>query len=291
MTEKFTLQPRRWYGWIEMPMRSSGWAGSPIYVTAIKPLKTGAGLLQLEFIQPMRPICGERRVIVLRTLQHSGRHLAASCEDGDVARTALVSEIDDAWLETFCPLLLERRPPRHPTWIIDGESLPGLTAQEYLADEFRSTEDEILHGARSTSFDVKLRRMPKQSATFDLDTLYDPFDSWLIGRGCVPRQMEDKWFIFLKGEKLFFHRSWTGILIYQIDTFWDGDCLHLGRVTVNRNRAQYGETDTEYDAALLRYLIDAVLRGCPGSFPVKPGDEEVAPLQARSVAGKASLTG
>lgn len=291
MPVKFQLEPRRWYGWVEAPPGKPGWAASPIFITATEPLKSGAGLLKLEFLQPMRAGGGCKRSVVLKVIQHSSRHLAASFDDNSVARIAVLSAVDYDWLENFCQIFLERRPPHHRTWIIDGEPAAGLTVQEYLDNKFHSTEEEILAGARPASFGVKLRRMPKQRSSFDLETFFEPLDSWLISRGFVPKQMEDKWFIYLKDEKLCFHRSWTGILIYEVNVFWDEVYLHLGKVSVNRNPSQYGETDDNYDAAMLSYLIDVVLRGVPSSFPIKQGDEEMAPLQAWSVAGNASLNG
>ena len=38
----------------------------------------------------------------------------------------------------------------------------------------------------------------------------------LLQLGRIPRSMEDKWFIYLDGDWLFFHRSWTGDCIYQL---------------------------------------------------------------------------
>lgn len=290
MSVKFQLQRRRWFGWAEGPPDGTGWPASPIFVTAITPLKTGAGLLKLDFLQPMRPGGGARRSLVLKVIQHSPRHLAASFDEEGVERTALISDADYSWLEAFCPLLVARRPPRHPTWIIDGVLSAGLAAQEYLADEFRSTDEEILTGSRPTSFAVKLRRMPKQSSIFHLNRTYEPLDAWLIARGFIPRQMEDKWFVYLDRGKLHFHRSWTGVLVYEVEAAWRGDRLYLGQVRVNRNPSQYGETDDEYDKRLLQYLVDAVLLGLPSAFPIKEGgDEDVAALQAWSIAGSASI--
>jgi hypothetical protein len=34
--------------------------------------------------------------------------------------------------------------------------------------------------------------------------------------GCIPRDMDDRWFIYLEGEWVHLHRSWTGFCIYQV---------------------------------------------------------------------------
>ncbi len=34
-------------------------------------------------------------------------------------------------------------------------------------------------------------------------------------KGLIPKQMEDKWFVFYADNWLYFHRSWTGFGIYK----------------------------------------------------------------------------
>ena len=34
--------------------------------------------------------------------------------------------------------------------------------------------------------------------------------------GSVPREMEDKWFVYRDGDQLLIHRSWTGILMFRV---------------------------------------------------------------------------
>src|SRR5690349_10077515 len=38
-----------------------------------------------------------------------------------------------------------------------------------------------------------------------------------LALGFIPRQMEDKWFVFMENDSLFFHRSWTGTCIYVLE--------------------------------------------------------------------------
>jgi hypothetical protein len=91
---------------------------------------------------------------------------------------------------------------------------------------------------------------------------------------------------------LIFRRSWTGILINDVETEWRGDQLHLGRVQVNRDPKQYSQTDDSYDRRLLAYLIAVVLLNKYAPYPVKEnGSSQPAALQAWATAGKASLVG
>ena len=45
-----------------------------------------------------------------------------------------------------------------------------------------------------------------------------------IREGYIPHMMEEKWFIFMEGNRLFAHRSWTGLGVYEA-TFapWTAD--------------------------------------------------------------------
>jgi hypothetical protein len=100
-----------------------------------------------------------------------------------------------------------------------------------------------------------------------------------VTRGLVPREMEDKWFIFHEAPWLFFHRSWTGIGIYAVRLRAEGQGSAVEEAWVNRDPEQYRATDDAHDAAILSFLVEALLLGRDVPFPVRA---EVPP-------GKASL--
>ena len=100
-----------------------------------------------------------------------------------------------------------------------------------------------------------------------LDRVFSPQDMDRIRRGVVPEAMEDKWFIYWKEDMLFFHRSWTGFCIYVVRFAADGDAWRMMQADVNRDPRQYQETDTDRDARLIAYLIDAVLLHRHVEFP------------------------
>lgn len=89
-----------------------------------------------------------------------------------------------------------------------------------------------------------------------------------IERGVVPVEMEDKWFVFFENPFLFFHRSWTGHLIYQVEirdlpagpTVCSANVVDDGRLY--RRRAD------EYEVLFLDFLIRGFILGQPVPFPV-----------------------
>lgn len=38
-----------------------------------------------------------------------------------------------------------------------------------------------------------------------------------LSLGLIPEEMEDKWFIYLEDNKLYCHRSWTGLCAYIVE--------------------------------------------------------------------------
>lgn len=87
--------------------------------------------------------------------------------------------------------------------------------------------------------------------------------------GFVPEEMEDKWFIYFDEGWLFFHRSWSGALIYALRLEDSPEGVRVVESWVNRDPQQYSGTDTEYDRTLVRFLIDALLlKKSDARFPI-----------------------
>lgn len=265
-----TLLRNRWWGWQEIPPRAPEWNTSPILMTEVTPLKSGKGVLRLQFVQAMHPGGAASRTVDLRVLHRAETHLIGTFQDEHgVSKSAVLSIADIDWIKGNCPILWARRPPRFLSLIVDGQDLPGPTSEEYLAAELGRTAAEVLSGATALSFRCESDAKPRTVSQVSFDVTYGPFDSWLISRGFVPASQDDKWFIYLEDSRLHFRRSWTGFEIYDVEAQWRRDTLHLGQARINRDPAMYGETDDAYDRRMLAYLIDAILLGKPSAYPEK----------------------
>jgi len=84
-------------------------------------------------------------------------------------------------------------------------------------------------------------------------------ESRMIRKPYFAREMESKWNIYFKNNKLFFRRSWTGYYIYICYFKELQDCLILEKIDINRDKDQYIETNNEYDIEFCLYLIDKLL--------------------------------
>ena len=83
--------------------------------------------------------------------------------------------------------------------------------------------------------------------------------------------MEDKWFVFLEGDVLQIHRSWTGHCIYRAEIETSGETYRIQKAEVNRCSEQYQQRDDNYDIKMLDFLIHRLLLHEAVPFPA-PSD-------------------
>ena len=113
--------------------------------------------------------------------------------------------------------------------------------------------------------------MPESVARVPFDDSYSAEEYSAILHGLVPREMEDKWFIYEDGGAVHFHRSWTGACIYRVRFEAAHNRYRIVEVLVSRDREQYKGDDEQYEARLLRFLIDNLLLGRQTPFPLPAG--------------------
>jgi hypothetical protein len=115
LTGKFNIFAPRWFGWQMNP----GYIGdrcvpyfSPIHVTRVVPLKTGKGILEIDF----RNVCYAEGVqnfegIRLKVLLRAENYLIGHLQGYDFeVRSAIISHIEFAWLDRFCPHIVNANP-------------------------------------------------------------------------------------------------------------------------------------------------------------------------------------
>ena len=82
-----------------------------------------------------------------------------------------------------------------------------------------------------------------------------------IREGYIPEIMDEKWFIFMEGDRLFAHRSWTGLGVYEA-TFApvDGGCV-IESAVVTGTRSEYKRSSDQDESQILEVLIAGHLLG------------------------------
>ncbi|MEH2176554.1 hypothetical protein [Nostoc sp.] len=99
--------------------------------------------------------------------------------------------------------------------------------------------------------------MPSVYKNLTLETVYSQEEFDRIAAGVIPEQMENKWFIFYKAPWLYLHRSWTGFCIFKVRFEVVAENVKIAEVQVNRDPAQYSNTDDKRDASMLAILLDS----------------------------------
>jgi hypothetical protein len=133
-----TLASGCWFGWQMVP----GYLGercvpyfSPVLMRGVKPLKSGKGLLQVDFGNALYAQGLQDFSLHLRVLQRAPNHMVAEIvqpNGGSEQRAAVLSHIEFEWVRRFCPDLWAAHPPDACSSLAQG------SISEYLHEVFRT---------------------------------------------------------------------------------------------------------------------------------------------------------
>jgi hypothetical protein len=131
-----------------------------------------------------------------------------------------------------------------------------------------------------------LQPMPQETSVLSYTAEFSCEEFERLSHGFIPQEMEDKWFIYLDGNTLHLHRSWTGICIYEVEFAAEAGRYVVHRALVNRKQTQ--GTDEAYHSKLLHFLIVNLLLGKPVEFPMPDGSstEDPASVFQHHVVGR-----
>ncbi len=102
----------------------------------------------------------------------------------------------------------------------------------------------------------ELKAMPERQTVLYPKLWFKPDEMAKIRRGFFPTVMEEKWFLYFTGDRLRMHRSWTGILIFDVGFAFDPKGgAYVTDVIVNRESREYSNTDDDEDLKLLEQII------------------------------------
>ena len=76
-----------------------------------------------------------------------------------------------------------------------------------------------------------------------------------IRRGYVPHIMDEKWFIFMEKNRLFAHRSWTGMGVYEATFAPTGGGYVIESAVVTGDEAEYRRKSDEAESLTLEVII------------------------------------
>lgn len=111
----------------------------------------------------------------------------------------------------------------------------------------------------ATAISWKHLPAPAERENLAFEASYSSEEFSLIQEGFLPKDMEDKWFIYYDDGWLRFHRSWTGTFIYAVKFEAMSDGVRAVESWANRDSEQYRWKNIEYDRQSVRYVIDRLL--------------------------------
>lgn len=143
---------------------------------------------------------------------------------------------------------------------------------------------------RATSTSCKTEPLPARHAKLKLERSFTRAEWAALHLGVIPQEMEDKWFIYEAGGCLYFHRSWMGFCIYWVQLRETPNGGEIAEAWVSRQKEQYTQTNDDYDARLLSWLIDVLLLKRPAPYPDSGHGDDLEPLRQWGEVGRAMLT-
>ena len=119
----------------------------------------------------------------------------------------------------------------------------------------------------------KIEPISREKAVIDIHAEYSETEFEKMSEGFIPSVMEEKWFIYMEDDTLWFHRSWTGLCIYEVKFIKAGDKHIIKEAWVDGLKNLDDIKIREYWSKIVLFLIDAVLLG---KKAVMPEPEEYA---------------
>ena len=103
----------------------------------------------------------------------------------------------------------------------------------------------------------KIKPFPKAHKLIPLNISFSLEEYKELQEGFIPRQMEDKWFIYFEDNNLYCHRSWTGHCIY-VGKFKQVNGKHILYEILINNSKQYEPQSDFHEVKLYFNLIETI---------------------------------
>lgn len=112
----------------------------------------------------------------------------------------------------------------------------------------------------------KIKPMPEKNVTIPMNVIIPREAMQVVKYGHIPDAMEDHWFMYCDESTIRYYRSWTGSCIYIAKYVEEGDKCTITELQVNRDPAQYSNTDNDDDIALFLALLTEEFGGDASSY-------------------------
>ncbi|MEI2609310.1 MAG: hypothetical protein V9G20_11840 [Candidatus Promineifilaceae bacterium] len=126
----------------------------------------------------------------------------------------------------------------------------------------------------------QIKPLPEQHAELEVDGTYTAEEFAAIQQGFIPRDMDDKWFLYFADGWLNFHRSWTGTCVFRLNIEPENDTFRATIALANRDPEQYRFQSDKFDVETMAFLIDRLLLN---RFATLPTPGKMAPTEQQKL--------
>ncbi len=101
----------------------------------------------------------------------------------------------------------------------------------------------------------KTMPMPDKHVVFPANVTIPKEKMAIIKYGHIPEAMEDHWFMYCDEDTIHYHRSWTGLCIFEAKYEACAEGYKITELAINRDPEQFSNTDDEKCAYLFMALL------------------------------------
>lgn len=101
--------------------------------------------------------------------------------------------------------------------------------------------------------------MPDEFEEALLNRVLSDMEYRALKQGFKPRDMDDRWFLYVQDDWLYLHRSWTGHCIFKVKVEYIHDNYTLSTLHLNRNPQQYKSTNADTDKQELNSVLNTFI--------------------------------
>lgn len=101
---------------------------------------------------------------------------------------------------------------------------------------------------------------PDQREQFELQLHFTDSEAEKLRFGLIPRDMDDRWFIFFEDGWLYLHRSWTGDCIYGVRLEGAPSGVRVVDAWASRDSDRYNSPGTEEEKRRVADLLDFLVQ-------------------------------
>jgi len=107
--------------------------------------------------------------------------------------------------------------------------------------------------------DWRIVEMPETYEVAKIDRSLSEQEYQALICGFTPRDMDDRWFLYVQDNWVYLHRSWTGHCIFKLKLEISSGKVMLTDIHINRDPDQYRSVNTEADKDEANSVLTSLL--------------------------------